>query len=194
MFSGYKDAFFIGQILMMDSLRLTPFNIWIVLIIVFGMSAAFVSCKKSEDVEVVKKVKSKKAKRKTPKDESLAQAMKKASLVMRRLSRAVENNDWVEIDMWAQELKEGIGYNCVELYMNENPGISSDFIILGNKFYKNINSLILASEEHLKPVTEFQFSMIIKTCDDCHKRFFEEMGRERQFTDQVRIDINRDMK
>lgn len=162
-------------------------HILIILITVFGISTAFVSCKKSENVDEVNVEETKS----TPtKKESLAQAMKKASLVMRRLSRAVDNNDWVEIDMWALELKEGIGYNCVELYMNENPGISSDFIIMGNKFYENINKLISASDEHLKVILEFQFSMIIKSCDDCHERFFEEMGRERHFSDQIRITIN----
>ncbi len=192
MFSGYKDAFFVGRILTMGSLRLTSFSIWIALIIMLGMSTAFVSCKKSEDVDVTEKVRARETKANTPEDETLAQAMKKASLMMRRLSRAVENSDWVEMDMWAQELKEGIGYNCVELYMKENPGISTDFIILGNQFYKNIKNLTAASDEHLKSVTEFQFSMIIKSCDDCHERFFEEMGRERQFSDQVRISINKD--
>lgn len=167
-------------------------HILIILIIVFGISTAFVSCNKPEEVNVAEKAKAKETRTGKLKKESLAQAMKKASLMMRRLSRAVENNDWVEMDMWSQELKEGIGYNCVELYMNENPGISADFIILGNKFYENIKNLTLASEEHLKAVTEFQFSMIIKSCDDCHERFFEEMGRERQFTDMVRLSINMD--
>ena len=148
---------------------------------------AFVSCNKSEEVD---KVKVEEIKPTQLKKGSLAQAMKKASLVMRRLSRAVDNNDWVEIDMWAHELKEGIGYSCVELYMNENPGVSRDFIVMGNKFYENINNLISASDERLKAVLEFQFSMIIKSCDNCHEKFFKEMGRERHFIDQVRISIN----
>nr|MBC8548692.1 hypothetical protein [Candidatus Brocadiales bacterium] len=49
----------------------------------------------------------------------LAVAMKKASIKMRRLAKAVENSDWDGMDVWTHELKEGIGFNCVELYMIE---------------------------------------------------------------------------
>ena len=181
---------FLGKMIKSNSSRPAPFSS-IILIIIFAISTAIVSCNKSEEV-VVENVKPKETQSISPKKkESLVLAMKKASRVMRRLSRAVENNDWVEIDMWAQELKEGIGYNCVELYMNENPGISSEFVVLGNKFYSNINKLLLSSEKRLKPVTDFQFSMIIKSCDDCHERFYAEVGREMQFTDQVRILLNK---
>ena len=163
-------------------------HILIILIIILGACTAIVSCKKSD--EVVGKVKSKETHSTKPEKESLAKAMKKASMTMRRLSRAIEHNDWIEIDMQAHELKEGIGYHCVDLYMKENPGISSEFVILGNKFYENINKLLSSSDERLKPVTDFQFSMIIKSCDNCHEIFYEKVGREMQFSDQIRIFLN----
>ena len=50
---------------------------------------------------------------------SLSAAGKKASLEMRRLSRAVGSNDWTKMDMWLQELKHGMGFNCMKLYMIE---------------------------------------------------------------------------
>jgi len=55
------------------------------------------SCKKSEDVKI-EKVED--AQTYAPRQESLAGFMKKAAIIMRRLfSRAVENNDWVEMNM-----------------------------------------------------------------------------------------------
>ncbi len=155
-------------------------HILIILIIVFGMSTAVVSCKKSE--KVVEKGKAEETQSAPHEKESLAQAMKKASLGMRRLARAVENNDWVEMDMWTQELKEGIGYNCVLLYIIENSGIPTEFITLSNQFNSAINKLILCSKEHDTDNTDLEFNNLIKSCDACHERFSEKEERQLQFT------------
>ena len=65
---------------------------------------------------------------------SLSAAGKKASLEMRRLSRAVGSNDWTKMDMWLQELKHGMGFNCMKLYMIENHDIPDEFAELQNKY------------------------------------------------------------
>ncbi|MFQ5965760.1 MAG: hypothetical protein ACE5KZ_15920, partial [Candidatus Scalinduaceae bacterium] len=103
----------------------------IIIAIIIGMSIVTASCKKSEEVKIESV---EEAQIFTPKQEGLAGAMKKAGIMMRRLARAVENNDWVEIDMWTEELKEGIGFNCVELYMIENNDVSNEFMVLSSKF------------------------------------------------------------
>lgn len=82
------------------------------------------SCKKSEPTRVEVAHASAKG---------LAVAMKKASIKMRRLAKAVENNDWDEMDIWTHGLKEGIGFNCVELYMIENNDIPNEFTALCNQ-------------------------------------------------------------
>ncbi len=162
----------------------------LILALILGISIIITSCKKSEEVKVERVEEVKEVQAQTPKQESLAKAMKKASRVMRRLSRAVENNDWVEMEMWTQELKEGIGYYCVELYMIENSGISSEFVILSNKFNSAINKLILYSKKHDTNNTHLEFNMLTKSCDACHERFFEEVGRQLEFTDLVGIALN----
>ncbi len=101
-------------------------------------------------------------------DETLGDAMKRASIDLRRLSGAVEGRDWVEIEMWTKELKEGIGYSCVELYMAEHRGISSEFVILGSRFYDSIRTLILSCKEHDTEAIDGEFNRVLKTCDDCH--------------------------
>ena len=53
------------------------------------MSAGLISCKKPEDIAVEVLYTSGK------KDETLGQAMKNASRDLRRLSRSIENRDWV---------------------------------------------------------------------------------------------------
>lgn len=155
--------------------------------IILGIFTVTTSCKKTEEVKVerVEEVQAY-----VPK-QGLAKAMKKASRMMRRLARAAENNDWVEMEMWTQELKEGIGYNCLELYMVENSGISSEFVILSNKFNSAINKLILCSKEHDTNNTNLEFSRLINSCDMCHIRFYEKVGRQLEFTDLVRISLNK---
>ncbi len=58
--------------------------------------------------------------------------MKKTSRDTRRLARALESKDWIEIEMWANELKQGIGVSCVDLYIKNHPGVSAEFIMLGD--------------------------------------------------------------
>jgi len=93
-----------------------------------------------------------------------------------------EKNDWVEMDMWTQELKEGIGYNCVILYMVENSDIPTGFITLSNQFNSAINKLILCSKEHDTDNTDLEFNNLIKSCDACHERFSEKEEGQLQFT------------
>ncbi len=157
--------------------------------VILGISVAIASCKKSEEVkvEMVEETQSY-----VPKQGGLIGVMKKASLVMRRLARSVENNDWVEMEMWTQELKEGIGFNCVTLHMIETNDVSIEFIMLSNKFNSALNKLILYSKEHDVNNANLEFNMLTKSCDACHDRFYEEAGRELEFTDLIGISINQD--
>ncbi|KAA3604411.1 MAG: hypothetical protein D8M57_13685 [Candidatus Scalindua sp. AMX11] len=144
---------------------------------------SLVSCKRAEEVKV-KRVEERVTDN-SEQDDGLAQAMKKASRVMRRLARAVEQHDWVEMDIWTQELKEGIGYYCVELYMIENDGISSEFIVLSNKFIGAINKLMLCSKKHDTTQLDLEFDSLVKSCDQCHEIFFEKVGRELEMEDLI---------
>ena len=129
------------------------------------MCAAFsglTSCKKTDEVNVEKSPTS------HTKDETLEKAMKRASRDLRRLSGSIEGRDWVEIEMWTKELKEGIGYNCVELYMAEHRGISSEFVILGSRFYDAIRKLTVLCKEHDVEAIDSEFNQLLKTCDACH--------------------------
>ena len=139
----------------------------IILIIVCVMFTGFVSCKKQEEVEVKETYAYEK------KDETLGQAMKSASRDLRRLSRSIENRDWVEIEMWAKELKEGIGYSCVELYMKEHRGVSSEFVIMGSSFFDAVRSLTLLCKEHNTETIDVEFNRLLTTCDDCHEIYKE---------------------
>ncbi len=134
----------------------------IILIIMCVMFTGLISCKKPEDIAVEVLYTSGK------KDETLEQAMKNASRDLRRLSRSIESRDWVEIEMWTKELKEGIGYSCVELYMAEHRGISSEFVIMGSRFYDAVRTLILSCKEHDTETIDAGFNQVLKTCDDCH--------------------------
>lgn len=107
----------------------------------------------------------------TPENRSLAGAMKKASLQMRRLAKAVKNDDWIEIDTWTRELKQGIGFNCVELYMIENNDIPHEFTILSNKFNSAINKLMLSGKKRDADNAGLEFNNLIKSCDSCHEGF-----------------------
>ena len=119
-------------------------DLLIVFAVIIGISIVTTSCKKPEGVKIerVEEVQAH-----TPEEGSLAGAMKKASRAMRRLARAVENSDWAEMDMWSEELKENIGFNCVELYMIENNDIPHEFTVLSSKFNNALNKLILCSKE-----------------------------------------------
>ncbi|MHC4183332.1 MAG: hypothetical protein ACYSR0_08285 [Planctomycetota bacterium] len=161
----------------------------IISVLILGISVAIASCKKAEEVKVER---AEDAPAYVRKQGGLANVMKKASLVMRRLARAVENNDWVEMEMWTQELKEGIGFYCVTLYMIETNDVSLEFIMLSNKFNSALNKLILYSKEHDINNANLEFSMLTRSCDACHDRFYEKMGKELEFTDLVGISINKD--
>jgi hypothetical protein len=100
--------------------------------------------------------------------------MKNASRDLRRLSRSIENRDWVEIEMWTKELKEGIGYSCVELYMKEHRGVSSEFVIMGSRFFDAVRNLILLCKEHNAETIDAEFNRLLTTCDDCHEIYKEE--------------------
>ena len=139
----------------------------ILLIIICAIFSGLTSCKKTEDVKV----------QKTPtsqaRDDTLEKAMKSASRDLRRLSGAIEGRDWVEIEMWTKELKEGIGYSCVELYMAEHRGISSEFVIKGSQFYDAVRKLTVSCKEHNVEVIDSEFNRLLKTCDDCHDIYKE---------------------
>ena len=86
------------------------------------------------------------------------------------------------MEIWTQELKEGIGFNCVTLYMIENIGFPLEFIMLSNKFNNAINKLILCSKEHDTNNSNLEFSNLIKSCDACHERLNEDMDEQLDFT------------
>ncbi len=151
--------------------------------IILGTCLSLFSCQKAEEVEVER---FEEVETDTPEEDGLARAMQKASRVMRRLARSVEHNDWVEMDMWTQELKEGIGYYCVELYMIENDGISSEFIALSNKFISALNKLMLCSKQHDSSQVKSEFDNLVTSCDQCHEIFFEKVGRELELEDLIR--------
>ena len=92
-------------------------------------------------------------------------------MAMRRLAKAVKNNDWVEMAMWAEELKENIGFNCVELYMIENNDVSNEFMVLSSKFNRALNKLILCSKEQDTDNANLEFNNLVKSCDACHEAF-----------------------
>ena len=148
--------------------------------VIIGTSLITASCKKSEEVKIenIEDVQTN-----VPRQEGLARAMKKASIMMRRLARAVENNDWVQMDMWAEELKEGIGFNCVELYMIENNDVSYEFTVLSNKFNSAIDKLILCSKEQDTDNANLEFNNLVKSCDACHEGFNKEAKTKLDFTD-----------
>jgi len=114
----------------------------IIFAVTIGISLVTASCKKPEEVKIET---AEEAQTLTSEQGSLAGAMKKASRTMRRLSRSVENNDWVEMAMWTEELKENIGFNCVELYMIENDIVPNEFTVLSSKFNSALNKLILCT-------------------------------------------------
>ncbi len=155
----------------------------IIFVFIIGTLTIIASCKKPDETKVNGN------KVYTLLQDDLARSMKKASLVMRRLSRSVKNNDWVEMDMWTQELKEGIGFSCVTQYMIENNDISLRFIMLSNQFNSAINKLMLASKNHYSERAGIEFKNLVYSCDACHDSFnkdaegklnFDETGDEKQ--------------
>ncbi|MBT3877606.1 MAG: hypothetical protein HON76_13010 [Candidatus Scalindua sp.] len=149
----------------------------IISVFIIGTLIVIASCKKPDEVKVGN------AKVYTPLQDDLARSMKKASLVMRRLSRAVKNNDWVETDMWTQELKEGIGFSCVTQYMIENNDISLRFIMLSNQFNSAINKLMLASKKHYPERANIEFDNLVYSCDACHDSFNKDAEGNLDFSD-----------
>jgi hypothetical protein len=151
----------------------------IIFVFIIGTLVVITSCKKPDEV----KVKDTDAYTNTLLQDDLARSMKKASLVMRRLSRAVKNNDWVETDMWTQELKEGIGFSCVTQYMIEKNDISLRFIMLSNQFNSAINKLMLASKKHFSERANLEFNNLVYSCDACHDSFNKDAEGQLDFSD-----------
>ncbi len=158
-------------------------NSLIILTLILGTLTAIASCKKSKEVKIEKVEEVEKVQANVPEQRALAGTMKKAAIIMRRLARAVENNNWVEMDMWTQELKDGIGFSCVKLYMIENNDVSDEFTVLSNKFNSAINKLILCSKEQDTDNANLEFDNLIKSCDACHESFNKEMEGPLDFID-----------
>ncbi|MGR3293422.1 MAG: cytochrome c [Candidatus Scalindua sp.] len=139
----------------------------IALVIILGIFIITTFCKTTEGVEI-KKVENV---TKVSEGNSLSAAGKKASLEMRRLSRAAGSNDWTKMDMWLQELKHGMGFNCMKLYMIENHNIPDEFVELSNKFNSAINKLILCGKKQDTENVNLEFDNLVKSCDACHESY-----------------------
>jgi len=100
--------------------------------------------------------------------ETLKLAMKRTSKNTRRLAKALESRNWIEIEMWANELKQGIGVSCVNLYIKNHPGVSGEFLILSDRFYNASNRLILSCKKRDTEIADAQFGKMIKSCETCH--------------------------
>ena len=101
-------------------------------------------------------------------EETLKLAMKRTSRDTRRLAKSLESRDWIEIEMWANELKQGIGVSCVNLYIKNHPGVSGEFLILSDRFYNASNRLILSCKKRDTEIADAQFGKMIKSCETCH--------------------------
>ena len=155
----------------------------IILALILGTLTTIASCNKSEEVRIERVEEVEELQANVPEQSALAGAMKKAGITMRRLSRAVGNNNWVEIDMWTHELKEGIGFSCVTLYMIENPHVTEEFSVLSNKFNSAINKLIMCSKRQDRINANLEFDNLIESCDACHESFNKDMEGPLDFTD-----------
>ncbi len=155
----------------------------IILALILGTLTTIASCNKSEEVRIERVEEVEELQANVPEQSALAGAMKKAGITMRRLSRAVGNNNWVEIDMWTHELKEGIGFNCVKLYMIENPHVTEEFSVLSNKFNSAINKLIMCSKRQDRINANLEFDNLVESCDACHKSFNKDVEGQLDFTD-----------
>ncbi len=151
-----------------------------IIAVFIGISIVTASCKKSEEVKIER---GEEVKTHTQEQGSLAGAMKKASRSMRRLARAVEYNDWVQMDLLTKDLKENIGFNCVELYMIENNDIPHEFTVLSSKFNNALNKLMLCSKEQDSNNTNMEFNNLAKSCDACHESFNKDAETKLDFTD-----------
>ena len=80
--------------------------------------------------------------------------------------------------MWAGELKQGIGVSCVNLYIKNHPGVSGEFIILGDRFYNVANRLILSCKDQDTEVADAEFKKMVKSCDDCHEGYKKKEKKE----------------
>ncbi len=104
-------------------------------------------------------------------EETLKRAMKMTSRDTRRLAKALESRDWIEIEMWANELKQGIGVSCVNLYIKNHPGVTAEFIILGDRFYNAANRLILSCKKRDAEIADAQFRKMTISCETCHEGY-----------------------
>jgi hypothetical protein len=127
------------------------------------------SCNKTEKVPIQEE----EIKAYLSEEETLEQAMKKTSRDVRRLARVIESRDWIEIEMWANELKQGIGVSCVNLYIKSHPGVTAEFIILGDRFYNATNRLILSCKKRDAEIADAQFEKMLISCDMCHEGYKE---------------------
>ena len=137
------------------------------LIIFLFLSVALtglISCKKVEEPTV----ENEEIQAYMSEEATLKRAMKRTSRDTRRLAKALESRDWIEIEMWANELKQGIGVSCVNLYIKTHPGVSGEFIILGDRFYNATNRLILSCKKRDVEIADAQFGKMIKSCEMCH--------------------------
>lgn len=157
-------------------------NLLLVFAIMIGISIVTASCKKSEEIKVES---AKEVQELTQEQGGLAGAMKKASRTMRRLARSVEYNDWDQMDLQTQELKENIGFNCVELFMIENNDIPHEFTVLSSKFNNALNKLMLCSKNQDTGNANAEFNNLVKSCDACHESFNKEAKTTLDFTDSV---------
>ena len=152
----------------------------IIFAIIIWISVATSSCKKSEEVNI-ERVENLDAL--TSDQGSLAGAMKKASRAMRRLARTLESSDWAQMAMWAEELKENIGFNCVELYMIENNDVSNEFMELSSNFNSALNKLISCSKNQDADKANLEFGNLVRSCDACHESFNKDAETKLDFTD-----------
>jgi len=158
-------------------------HLLIILTLILGTLTTIASCNKSEEVRIERVEEVEELQADVPEESALAGAMKKAGITMRRLSRAVENNNWVEMDMWTHELKEGIGFSCVTLYMIDTPHVSEEFSVLSNKFNSAINKLIMCSKRQDTINANLEFNNLVESCDACHESFNKDMEGPLDFTD-----------
>ncbi len=142
----------------------------IVSLLIFVTFTGLVSCNKFEEAPIQEE----EIKAYLSEKETLEQAMKKTSRDTRRLANAIESRDWIEIEMWANELKQGIGVSCVNLYIKNHPGVTAEFIILGDRFYNATNRLILSCKKRDTEIADSQFGKMLKSCDMCHEGYKEE--------------------
>ncbi len=137
------------------------------LIFFLFIAVSLISCKKAVEVAV----EDGEIQAYLSEEETLKRAMKKTSSDARRLAKALKSRDWIEIEMWANELKQGIGVSCVNLYIKNHPGVSGEFLILSDRFYNASNRLILSCKKHDTEIADAQFGKMIKSCKMCHEGY-----------------------